>query len=115
MAQQVKYLLLCDLHDTESAGAETLAFGLDGTNYELDLCKKHAKEVRETLGHYVDSARKTPSPRRSRGRTRSSRGNGRVAGASTTDIRTWALDQGYEVGERGRIPTAVVDAYKAAH
>lgn len=114
VAQKVQYLLLCDLHDGNTAGVETLAFGLDGTSYELDLCKKHAKEVRDTIDRYVSSARKVRSSQRGRGRTRS-RSNGSVAGASTTDIRTWAMDQGYEVGERGRIPTAVVEAYKAAH
>lgn len=114
MAQKVRYLLICDLHEGETEGVETLTFGLDGATYELDVCKKHAKEVRDSVGRYVGYARKARSSGRGRGRARSRRTTGKVAGASTSDIRSWAMENGYDVGERGRIPTAVVDAYKAA-
>lgn len=30
-------------------------------------------------------------------------------------IRAWALDQGYELAERGRLPQDIVMAYRAAH
>ncbi|AJT69966.1 hypothetical protein T261_8373 [Streptomyces lydicus] len=31
------------------------------------------------------------------------------------DVREWARRQGYDVAPRGRIPGAVLDAYKQAH
>lgn len=105
-------LLVCDLHGDETEGVETIAFGLEGNSYEVDVCKKHAKEIRDTVGRYVPAARKVTA--RSAGRGRGRRGS-KVAGASTADVRTWAIDNGYDVGERGRIPAAVVDAYRAAH
>lgn len=33
---------------------------------------------------------------------------------SVAEIRAWARDNGHAVGTRGRLPQAVVDAYKAA-
>ncbi|MER8002750.1 histone-like nucleoid-structuring protein Lsr2 [Streptomyces sp. NPDC095613] len=33
---------------------------------------------------------------------------------STNEIRAWAREQGYDVPDRGRIPAAVIDAYKQA-
>lgn len=102
-------LLVCDLHGDETEGVETVSFGLEGATYELDVCKKHAKEIRDAVGRFVPAARKVPG----RGRGRGRRG-GKVAGATTADVRTWAIENGYDVGERGRIPAAVIDAYKAA-
>lgn len=32
-----------------------------------------------------------------------------------SEVRTWAKENGYEVGERGRIERPVYDAYLAAH
>ncbi|MFD3565935.1 histone-like nucleoid-structuring protein Lsr2 [Streptomyces sp. NPDC058667] len=34
---------------------------------------------------------------------------------SSEEIRTWARAHGYEVNDRGRIPSAIIDAYKQAH
>src|SRR5699024_2306423 len=48
-------------------------------------------------------------------------GNGKSTTSPTTDgpsvsaIRQWARDQGYSVGERGRVPSEIVDAYLDAH
>ncbi len=54
------------------------------------------------------------------GRARSGSGGrraraGRARRESTADIRTWAAANGHEVASRGRIPTSVVSAYRAAH
>lgn len=35
---------------------ETLTFGLDGVDYELDLSDHNAKEIRETMGRWVEKA-----------------------------------------------------------
>src|SRR4051812_30703920 len=37
MAQRVQVILVCDLHDDETPGTETISFGLDGTPYEVDV------------------------------------------------------------------------------
>ena len=33
----------------------------------------------------------------------------------TGDVRSWAKDNGFQVSERGRIPSSVIEAYQAAH
>lgn len=38
-----------------------------------------------------------------------------VEQASTADIRSWAVSQGYQVGERGRLPGDIRDAYYSYH
>ena len=118
MAQKVQVLLVCDLHDDEVEGTETVAFGLDGSSYEIDLCDEHAGELRDDLASYVGAARRAgrssaPSQRRSGG------GGGRKAAASSSsnvsEVREWARANGFEVSERGRIASNVLEAYEAAH
>ena len=35
--------------------------------------------------------------------------------SSTSDIRAWAQEQGYEVSSRGRVSSEIREAYEAAH
>lgn len=107
MAQKVNIVLVDDLDGTEAT--ETVAFGLDGASYEIDLNDANAAALRQALGGYVGHARKVT------GATR--RGRKAVAGSSsnTKDVREWAKGQGMEVSERGRISAAVQRAYDAAH
>jgi hypothetical protein len=59
MAQKVQTLLIDDLDGGQADG--TLRFGLDGTDYEIDLSAKHAETLRKALAPYLDAARRTPS------------------------------------------------------
>jgi hypothetical protein len=38
-----------------------------------------------------------------------------AAASSTSDIRAWAQEQGYEVSSRGRVSSEIREAYEAAH
>ena len=64
MAQKVQIILEDDLDG--SAATQTVAFGLDGTAYEIDLNDDHATSLRELLAGYIAHARKVTSPRRGR-------------------------------------------------
>jgi hypothetical protein len=87
---------------------ETLRFGIDGTEYEIDLNDKNASAFRRQLAPYIDHARKAGRAQRRRpGRAAASR-------ERSTDIRVWAKDQGIAVSARGRIPASVVEQYEAA-
>jgi hypothetical protein len=44
MAQKVQTLFVDDLDGSEAEG--TVRFGLDGTEYEIDLNAKHARQLR---------------------------------------------------------------------
>jgi hypothetical protein len=111
MAQRVNVVLIDDLDGSDAA--ETVRFGLDGTDYEIDLSAKNAERLRKAFQTYVAkgrraTARRAPSRRgRSRGATRGA--------ASAADMRTWARANGWDVPERGRIAAEVKDAYDAAH
>lgn len=107
MAQKVNIVLVDDIDQTDAD--ETLTFGLDGKNYEIDLNTKNANALREALAPYVGHARRAGgSARRSSSRGGSSR-------SSAGDIREWAKANGFEVSERGRISSEVREAYAAAH
>ena len=123
MAQKVQVLLVCDLHDDaaddEVEGTETVAFGLDGSAYEIDVCEEHAAELRDAFAPYVGAARRAgrapgaPSQRRA-GRSSSGRATGSDK-QRVQDIREWARTHGHKVSERGRLSAVVIEAYEAAH
>ena len=107
MAQKVNIVLVDDIDHTDAD--ETVTFGLDGKNYEIDLNTKNADALREALAPYVGHARRAGgSTRRSASRAGSSR-------SSAGDIREWATANGFEVSERGRISSEVREAYASAH
>jgi hypothetical protein len=112
MAQKVQVLLVDDLDGGEAA--ETVSFALDGSSYEIDLSRKNAEEMRDSLAKYVGAARK--AGRTSTTSSRSS-GGGRRGGSTAMDrdqaaaIRSWAKKQGLKVSDRGRIPATIIEQY----
>ena len=107
MAQRIQTLLIDDLDGGEAAG--TVRFGLDGTEYEIDLSAAHGDELREALGLYLAHARQVGKTPRSAAGTR--RGS---AAVDTAKVREWAKEQGIEVKDRGRVPAGVVEQYQTA-
>lgn len=106
MAQRVSVELVDDLDG--SAAVETVTFAIDGTTYEIDLNKKNAAKLRDSLGDFVANGRKV-------GRTRSTTKRGASAGPSAAEVRAWAQSNGYKVPDRGRIPSDVREAFDAAN
>jgi len=124
MAQRVQVLLVCDLHDNETEGTETIAFGLDGSSYEIDVCDQHGAQMRDAFASYVGAARRAGrSSSDSSSRQRGSRSNGRRSSGRSgsgdkqrvSEVRDWARKNGHQVNERGRISGTVMAAYEAAH
>jgi hypothetical protein len=134
MAKTLIVQLTCDRCKAEKGenvdGSETVTFGFDGYDYSLDLCKEHAEDFHNTVQGLIGwSSDRT----RSGGGRRSSRragGGDEGAGASAASgparsaadrerlkaIRDWARENGHpNLGDRGRIPQAIVAAYDAAH
>jgi Lsr2 len=110
MAQKVQTLLIDDLDGGEAES--TVRFGLDGTEYEIDLSAKNAEALRKALARYVEAGRRRPgSPQQRPGRS------GRRASANdvnTTAVREWAKSHGIEVKDRGRVPADVIAKYDKA-
>lgn len=116
MAKRVKVLLVCDLHEDEVAGTESIAFGLDGRAYEIDVCGKHAVQLRDAFAPYVGAARRVR-----RATAGSAAGGSSRPAAAGSDrervqaIREWARSHEHTVSERGRLSAGVLAAYEAAH
>ncbi|MGQ0846510.1 MAG: histone-like nucleoid-structuring protein Lsr2 [Sporichthyaceae bacterium] len=110
MAQRTYILLEDDLDGGEAA--ETIGFGLDGVVYEIDLSAKNALKLRKALQQYVDSGRRLG------GRAHRGTAGGTSPAAGDREqrraIREWAQSNGYDLGDRGRIPVHVVEAYNAS-
>lgn len=109
MAQVTEVRLVDDLDG--GAAAESIAFGLDGKNFEIDLSEKHAAELRDVLVRFVGAARRAGGSSvpvtRQKSASRSSRSR-----EETMAIRDWAKANGHEVSSRGRIPFSLLEAYE---
>ena len=116
MAQQMAQKHIVQLIDDIDQGAaeETVSFALDGAHYEIDLSKKNADKLRGSLADYVAHARRS-----SRVGGRSSAGTARRGRPARGDreqthaIREWARKNGHKIGEKGRIPGHILEAYNS--
>jgi nucleoid-associated protein Lsr2 len=89
VAQKIQTLFIDDLDGT--AAEETVRFGLDGAEYEIDLNAEHIRAIRATLARYTEAARRvagTRQPARSRRKPA-------AAGVDNAEVRDWARGQGY--------------------
>jgi hypothetical protein len=109
MAQKIQTLFVDDLDGSAAEG--TVRFGLDGTEYEIDLNAKHARQLRDALTRYVAAGRRVSAS--ARRPTRSGR-KAQPNALNTTEVREWAKAQGIDVKDRGRIPAELVVKFKAA-
>ncbi|HUB38051.1 MAG TPA: Lsr2 family protein [Streptosporangiaceae bacterium] len=93
-----------------SPNAETVAFGFDGVNYQIDLAEKNRAKLAEDFAPYVNAGRKV-SQRRPRS------ANARQSGSRVDQAaaRAWAKEQGLKVSARGRISAEIIQQYEAAH
>ncbi|GAA1336430.1 histone-like nucleoid-structuring protein Lsr2 [Arthrobacter roseus] len=103
MAQKVEVILIDDLD--EGHADETIRFGVDGSEYEIDLSSAHADEFRSAVRTYVDAARKISRAKSAPAATRNQ---------DTAKIREWARKNGRKVSSRGRISADIAEAYRAA-
>ena len=108
MAQKIQTLFIDDLDGSAAEG--TVRFGLDGTEYEIDLNARHARELRDALARYVGAARRAGGAARRPARAAR---RGSASGLNTTEVREWAKAQGIEVKDRGRVPAELVVKFKA--
>jgi hypothetical protein len=107
MASKTLIVLQDDTDGSEAS--ETIAFGIDGAAYEIDLNEKHAKQLRSSLEKYVSKGRKVG------GRRSSGRRHARIDKEQSSGIRAWLQEHGHEVSSRGRIPAKLQEMYHKAH
>jgi hypothetical protein len=116
VAQRTIVQLVSDLSGEEIGAEEgrSIEFAYDGVTYRIDLTVEEAEAFDEAIAPYVEAASQLSGSRRRPGRqARSARRGG--SGRDTRAIREWANANGYKVGDRGRIPSDIVEAYDAAN
>jgi hypothetical protein len=105
MATRTVTELLDDM--TGQVADETVSFGIDGVEYEIDMTKKNAAALRKALGPWQEHARRV-------GGRRSAAPQHVPSGVDNRAVRAWAASNGIELSERGRIPGHVIEQYRAA-
>ena len=114
MAKQTITVLTDDLDGGDAD--RTVEFGLDGVTYTIDLSEKNAEKLQKVLQPYLSAGTRV-----GRGgiEARSTRRGAVPSSRSNRDqnqaIREWAVKNGHSVSERGRIPSAVVEAFHQAN
>lgn len=133
MSEYTVVMRRCDITGEEapadSGKIETVPFGFDGVDYDIDLVPAQAAALREAFAEYIAHGRRTgrmarpraasstattKAPARASSSSRSSRPSTRLDPEQARAIRRWAKEVGYEVGVRGRIPESIAEHYRAA-
>ena len=99
--EEVTVALIDDFDGTEAA--ETVKFALDGKNFEIDLSKSNASELRRTLRPYVDrgrGARRLPAHAAARVAPLALELSRRSEGYDRTEVRAWAKANRIKVASR---------------
>lgn len=99
---KVSRLEVVDDIDHKQLADETVEFGLDGFDYEIDLSSANAEILRADLNRWIEAAR--PGKRRHRARF-----------VPRGDVRAWARKKGYTVPSAGRLPKELLAAYDKEH
>lgn len=119
MARKETVVLISDLNGEEMqpGEGETVRFGLDGVDFEVDLFADQADELRKALADYVAVARRVGGRKQQAkaARVSSSSGSAHVDREQNQAVRDWAKSEGYEINPRGRIPGRITEAYEQAH
>lgn len=105
MAKRTHVELTDDIDESDGPAVRTVTFAWMGTDYEIDLNEPHREEFALAVGRYLQYARSAKSKAgKSRSRTEAQR-------AGTKAIRSWAITNGHNLSDKGRIPAKVIDAY----
>ena len=106
MAKKVESYLVDDLDGSQPA--QTVRFGLNGAQYEIDLADHNANELLEKLDCYIKAGRRV-TVRRGGSQGRSGYHHDRLQAA-----RKWLRENGHDIGDRGRIARELLEQYESA-
>jgi hypothetical protein len=96
-------------------GAQTVTFSYAGRNYEIDLGKKNRAKLEKALEPFIAAARKAGSTGRAVAVSRPASRRPSSEGLDLRAVRAWAVDQGLEVAQRGRVAKNVLEGFRRAH
>ena len=116
MAKRTVHRLIDDLDGAPAD--ETVRFGIDGAQYEIDLSAAHAADLRGALAAFAAAARRSrrlPAVPFVRGAGRASAAEPGRDRDGNRAIREWAAANGIEVPRLGRLRRDIVERYRAAN
>lgn len=125
MAKRVETLFTDDLDD--SPADATVAYSLEGVDYEIDLSAKNRSKFYDALANYVEHSRRVSKAKPVRARRapkavtypdkpKAAKSNGKsdLSKEDRAAIRAWGKANGWDaLGDRGRLPAALIEAYLA--
>lgn len=94
----------------KTSPAETYHFSVSGKDYAIDLNEEHSEELRSLQAQYEEKMKHFIRVARPMGRSGVRKPNKPSYDAAT--VRIWANENGYEVSDRGRIPTEIIEAFE---
>lgn len=115
MAQTVKILMTDDLDGSEAT--ETVRFGIDGKQFEIDLSTENADKLREAVRPFASKARRAKVGQPKQGELKLGSTKGKAKSAPDPEnaiIRKWAQENGWTIGDKGRVKQEIKDAYYAS-
>lgn len=95
-----------------STPAETVRFSVAGRDYEIDLSEQNRAELDAVLADFETAMKKYTDVARSAGRASTPSKASSSSSVDASKVRLWAVDNGFDVKDRGRIPAEVMDAYR---
>lgn len=104
MAKKITTSITDDLDGSD--GAKPVTFSLDGVAYSIDLAAKNEDKLRRVLQEFISHAARQRATTKAAGK-RTERGY------DIAELRAWAAKKKIDLPQRGRIPAAVVERYKA--
>lgn len=104
MARKVVVEIADDLDG--SPATQTIRFGFQGVEYELDLNDENAAELTHWLENYISHARRVRGQKHAAPKISS--------GVDASAVRAWAHENGIDVNKRGRIAADVTAKFLAA-
>lgn len=114
MAQRIVTTYISDLSGKEAD--ESIELVLDGAGYRVDVTSAEAAKLHKALAPYLEKGtRLTREETANLVRPRSKGGPSSAEREERRRVRTWAQENGYDIGDRGRISQEIRDAYAAAH
>lgn len=112
--EEVNVMLVDDLDGGRAT--ETVTFALEGSNYEIDLSKRNADQLRRALRPYLESGRKVKRGPGGRAGTRARRSAaGHSEDYDRAEVRAWARSHRIKVAPRGRISNDVVERWRESN
>jgi hypothetical protein len=105
MAKKVDSYLVDDFDGSKPA--QTVKFGLHGTEYEIDLSEPNTKQLESDLERYIGAGRRVG--RGGRTGRRSEQRHAHIQAA-----RVWLRAHGHDIGDRGRVPKELMVMFEEA-